>query len=142
VAKRKGPADPAAEAFEAGWCLVVDHPIFRPFSGMVGLRRVASAAGPPPDALAVLLDDGTLMVHPTRRESAETWAFAVAHQFCHLGFGHLSLLGSATDPDVYDRAACCLVVNRFLAGLKLVTVPDAVPLTLPEGEEITLARRW
>jgi predicted metal-dependent peptidase len=95
-----------------------------------------------PDVLAFVRDDGSLGVHPTRRESPQTWAFAFAHLLCHLGFGHVATIGPGQHADLYDRAAACLVVNRFLGGVKLVAAPGTVPLDVPEGEARALAELW
>ncbi|MBB2923709.1 DUF2201 family putative metallopeptidase [Cellulomonas cellasea] len=140
--RRKRPPDPGEVAFQAGLETVRSHPLFRPLAPGSPARREAEWGACPPDALGVVHDSGGVSLHPTRREPAETWAAVVAHLLCHLGFGHVATIGPGQRADVYDRAAACLAVNRFLAGVKLVSAPDLLPAGLPEGDEATLAAQW
>jgi predicted metal-dependent peptidase len=71
----------------------------------------------PRDSWIVVAERGAILAHPARRAEPEEWAYVLAHGLLHLAFGHLAG-GVGKEPRAWT-AACCLVVSRFLAGLKL-----------------------
>ncbi len=135
--KRK---DPALEAIQAGWDRVRQHPLFTPMAWRrVELRREQN--GPvPADGWAAISSSGTITVHPTRRASADEWAWVFAHLLIHLGLGHAS-----PDRPAFDRAssaACDVAVNRFLSSLGIGRAVVPLPGELPGTDEDALARVW
>ncbi|MDO0937917.1 hypothetical protein QQY66_41640 [Streptomyces sp. DG2A-72] len=97
----------------------------------------------PTSGLVRVDSDGILHVHPTRRADPADWAWAIAHGIIHLGFGHVPAKeGRRTQPDRYELAARCAVVNRFLLGFSIGRTPDALPPAYPDGDEEQLAARW
>ncbi|WP_406336683.1 DUF2201 family putative metallopeptidase [Streptomyces sp. NBC_00203] len=97
-----------------------------------------------PRAGLVCVDsDGILHVHPTRRAEPAAWAWAIAHAVIHLGFGHVpAAVGERVQPDRFDLAARCVVVNRFLLGFPIGLTPEDLPDSYPDGDEEQLAARW
>ncbi|OAR22991.1 hypothetical protein A8W25_25970 [Streptomyces sp. ERV7] len=133
--------DPAAEAFAAGLALVKRNPALAAVEASV--CRGATCSVHPGQGLAVVDSDGCVHVHPTRRAEPEEWAWTLAHAFIHLGFGHVPAeKGARTQPDRFDLAARCTVVNRFLLGFPVGVAPDHLPESYPDGEEEQLAARW
>lgn len=132
--KRK---DPALEAIHAGWARVARHPLFAPMVWQrVDFRRDDLV---PADGWALLESNGTILVHRTRRASADEWAWVFAHLLIHLGLGH-----AAVDQPL-DRAAsaaCDVAVNRFLASLGIGRAVVPVGGELPATDEEALARLW
>ncbi|MFD4412355.1 hypothetical protein [Streptomyces sp. NPDC058476] len=97
----------------------------------------------PRDGLVRVDSDGTLHVHPTRHAEPAAWAWAIAHAVIHLGFGHVpAATGEREQPDRFDVAARCVVVNRFLLGFPIGLTPDDLPASYPDGDEEKLAARW
>jgi len=103
-----------------------------------GVRASALGRG---GLLAVDAHGGLVYGSRTRAEPAQ-WVWSIAHVLTHLGFGH-------TDPAHRDRrgsytpewnAACCVVVDRFLAALRIPGTPSVPPGL--EGDEERLARRF
>ncbi|MBD0694263.1 DUF2201 family putative metallopeptidase [Streptomyces sp. CBMA123] len=139
-ADRKKP-DPGAEAFAEGVRLLRRNPAFAALRADVCRTEECTTA--PPDGWAVADSNGTLHVNPRRRAEPEEWAWALAHCLLHLGFGHLpSAGGTRTQPDAYQAAARCAVVNRFLATFPVGRAPVALPQEYPGGDEEELAARW
>ncbi|WP_437064790.1 vWA domain-containing protein [Streptomyces sp. enrichment culture] len=97
----------------------------------------------PGDGLVTAESDGLLHIHPDRLADPAHCAWALAHAALHLGFGHLpAATGERTQPDRYDLAARCVVVNRFLLTHPVGRPPDDLPLSYPDGDEDRLAARW
>ncbi|WP_373413223.1 hypothetical protein [Streptomyces sp. NRRL B-24085] len=97
----------------------------------------------PRDGLVVADSDGDLHVHPHRLAEPAAWAWALAHAVLHLGFGHVpAVKGDRTQPDRFDLAARCVVVNRFLLGFTIGETPEHLPASYPDGDEEQLAARW
>ena len=114
--------DPATKAFEQGWKTVREHPLFAPLEQMTWLVRDPDRSRCPVDGWAIVSDTETIHVHPTRRGEPEEWTWVLAHCLLHLGFGHIR-------PQKNMRAwnvACDVVVDHFLAGLKLGRAPKGV----------------
>lgn len=95
------------------------------------------------DGLVVVDSNGTLHVNPTRRAEPVAWAWAMAHAVIHLGFGHVpAAAGTREQPDRFDLAARCVVVNRFLLGFSVGLTPEDLPDSYPGGDEERLAAAW
>ncbi|MFF3888562.1 hypothetical protein [Streptomyces sp. NPDC001914] len=133
--------DPAAEAFAEGMRLVHGNPALDAVNFRV--CREPSCDRAPRDGLVVVTSNGVVHVNPTRRADPVTWAWAVAHAVIHLGFGHLpAAAGEREQPDRFDLAARCVVVNRFLRGFSARLVPEDLPDSYPDGDEERLAAAW
>ncbi|WP_189933156.1 vWA domain-containing protein [Streptomyces aurantiogriseus] len=97
----------------------------------------------PRDGLVRVDSDGTLHVHPARIAEPAVWAWSLAHAALHLGFGHVpAARGEREQPDRYELAARCTVVNRFLLTFPVGRAPDGLPRSYPDGDEEQLAARW
>ncbi|WP_210584919.1 hypothetical protein [Streptomyces sp. GESEQ-35] len=145
MSRTRGPKqakkDLAAEAFAEGMRLVRANRAL----AAVGFSSCRKEDCPlsPASGLVRVDSDGVLHVHPTRRADPADWAWAVAHGIIHLGFGHVPAKeGRRTQPDRYELAARCAVVNRFLLGFSIGRTPDALPPSYPDGDEEQLAARW
>ncbi|MGW4231842.1 vWA domain-containing protein [Streptomyces sp. NPDC004980] len=141
--KNKGDKpDPAAEAFAAGLVLLNRNPAF----GAVAFSvcRQPKCALTPAGGLAAVTSGGAVHVHPTKRAEPAEWAWVLAHCALHLGFGHVpaSKDDPRVQPDRYDLAARCTVVNRFLLTFPMGRPPDHLPASYPAGDEEQLAARW
>lgn len=140
-AKAKDKPDPAAEAFAEGMRLAMANPAL----DAVGFRvcREENCPRAPRDGLVTVDSNGTLHVNPFRRAEPAAWAWAVAHAVIHLGFGHVpAAAGTREQPDRYDLAARCVVVNRFLLGFSPGPGPEHLPAVYPDGDEDRLAALW
>ncbi|MER6239676.1 hypothetical protein ABT185_26995 [Streptomyces clavifer] len=139
---RDDETDRATEAFAAGLALLNRNPAFAavPLSCCRKTRCALTPAG----GLAVVTSGGFVHAHPTKRAEPAEWAWVLAHCVLHLGFGHLP--ASADDPraqpDRYEVAARCTVVNRFLLTFPVGRPPDDLPAAYPAGDEEQLAARW
>ncbi|MEU9300026.1 hypothetical protein [Streptomyces sp. NPDC048269] len=141
-AQKPGRPDPATEAFAEGLALVKRHPALAAVDASV--CRQAKCAATPAGGLAAVDSNGTVHVHPTKRADPREWAWALAHALLHLGFGHVPA-GKDEDrpqPDRFDLAARCAVVNRFLLTVAVGRAPDHLPAEYPGGDEELLAARW
>lgn len=98
----------------------------------------------PAGGMAAVTSNGTIHVHPTRRADPAEWAWVLAHCLLHLGFGHVPASADEprVQPDRFDLAARCTVVNRFLLTHPIGTPPAALPESFPGGDEELLAARW
>ncbi|MFE3498188.1 hypothetical protein ACFXPX_08050 [Kitasatospora sp. NPDC059146] len=133
--------DPGTVAFEEGVRLLRGNPALAALRADVCRSEECTTA--PPDGWAVADSDGTLHVNPRRRAEPEEWAWVLAHGLLHLGFGHLpGDRGTRTQPDPYQVAARCAVVNRFLATFPVGRAPVTLPQEYPGGDEEELAERW
>ncbi|PTM99922.1 vWA domain-containing protein [Streptomyces sp. VMFN-G11Ma] len=133
--------DLAAEAFAEGMKLVRANPALAAVEfGICGQEECRAA---PRDGLVVVDSDADLHIHRKRLADPGAWAWAIAHAVLHLGFGHVpAAKGARTQPDRFDLAARCVVVNRFLLTFSIGTTPDDVPGSYPDGDEEQLAARW
>ncbi|MGW1183665.1 vWA domain-containing protein [Streptomyces drozdowiczii] len=138
----KSTADPATEAFAAGLALVKRNPAFAAVAASV--CRQDKCALTPAGGMAAVTSNGTIHVHPTRRADPAEWAWVLAHCLLHLGFGHVPASADEprVQPDRFDLAARCTVVNRFLLTHPIGTPPAALPESFPGGDEELLAVRW
>ncbi|MEU6254623.1 hypothetical protein [Streptomyces sp. NPDC047043] len=133
--------DLAAEAFAEGMRLVKANPALAAVEFDVCRHEECKVA--PRDGLVVVDSAAHLHIHPHRRAEPAAWAWALAHAVLHLGFGHVpAAKGERTQPDRYDLAARCVVVNRFLLNFTIGDTPEALPASYPDGDEEQLAARW
>ncbi|MEU3405303.1 hypothetical protein ABZ766_15375 [Streptomyces sp. NPDC006670] len=141
-AKAAATPDPAAQAFAEGLALVKRNPALGALHGKI--CREAGCAEAPEGGLAAVTSNGVVHVHPTRRAEPGEWAWALAHALLHLGFGHVPAAEeeNRTQPDPFDLAARCAVVNRFLLTFPVGRAPEGLPAEYPGGDEEELAARW
>ncbi|MGW3812695.1 vWA domain-containing protein [Streptomyces sp. NPDC005046] len=140
-ADAKAGPDPAAEAFAEGMRLVRANRALAAIGFSVCRQEKCTSA--PRNGLVAVDSDGVLHVDPARRAEPAAWAWAVAHAVIHLGFGHVpAAVGRREQPDPFDRAARCVVVNRFLLGFPVGLTPDNLPDSYPDGDEERLAASW
>jgi predicted metal-dependent peptidase len=105
--------------------------------------REAGCVRAPRDGLVAVDSDGSVHAHRTRLAEPEEWAWAIAHALIHLGFGHVpAATGNRPQPDAFDRAARCAVVNRFLLTFSVGRTPEHLPAAYPDGDEERLAGLW
>lgn len=140
--QKKAQPDPAAQAFAEGLALVKRNPALAAVGGSVcghAPCRLTPASG-----LVAVDSNGVLHVRSGRRADPRTWAWALAHALLHLGFGHVPAADQEerAQPDRFDLAARCAVVNRFLLTQPSVRPPDDLPAEYPGGDEELLAARW
>ncbi|MEU9266976.1 hypothetical protein AB0E04_16200 [Streptomyces sp. NPDC048251] len=137
----KKKRDLAAEAFESGRLALRGNPALAAVDFDTCRREECTMA--PRDGLVRADSNGTLHAHPTRLADPDLWAWSLAHAALHLGFGHLPAAPSErAQPDRYDLAARCVVVNRFLLTFPVGRAPDELPSSYPGGDEEQLAARW
>ncbi|WP_030847079.1 DUF2201 family putative metallopeptidase [Streptomyces sp. NRRL F-4474] len=141
-AKTAAKPDPATQAFAEGLALVKQNPALGALDATI--CREADCPQSPAQGLAAVTSNGVVHVHPTRRAEPRTWAWTLAHALLHLGFGHVPAApdDNRTQPDPYDLAARCAVVNRFLLTFPVGRAPDDLPAEYPGGDEDELAARW
>ncbi|MEU6664991.1 hypothetical protein [Streptomyces sp. NPDC046727] len=133
--------DLAGEAFAEGMRLVRANPALAAVD--FGVCRGENCVHAPRDGLLVVDSDATVHAHPDRLAEPGAWAWALAHAALHVGFGHVpAAQGPREQPDRYDLAARCVVVNRFLLGFPIGTTPEELPASYPDGDEERLAARW
>ncbi|MFI6250789.1 hypothetical protein [Streptomyces sp. NPDC051016] len=139
--RKEQKKDPAAENFAAGVELLRANPALRAVEFTICRHEKCELA--PRDGLVRADSDGVLHAHATRRAEPAEWAWALAHCTIHLGFGHLpAATGPRSQPDRYELAARCTVVNRFLGTFPVGEAPDHLPASYPEGDEERLAAGW
>jgi predicted metal-dependent peptidase len=136
VARKSHQLDPASEAYYAGVKMVSDHPLFDPLIGR--LRIVRTDRMPyPRNGWADAGSSGVIYCHPTRRGTAEEWAYVIAHLALHFGFGHFREGVARHDLWVL---ACDAFVTKFLDSLKFGCPPAEMAhnplLNLPSSEQI------
>ncbi|MFE0516329.1 hypothetical protein [Streptomyces sp. NPDC058964] len=133
--------DAAAEAFAAGLMMMRANSALRALDFTTCRQEKCEAT--PHDGLLRVDSDGVVHAHPTRHAQPGEWAWALAHGALHLGFGHLpAATGARIQPDRFDLAARCTVVNRFLSTFTVGRAPDHLPGTYPDGDEERLAAQW
>jgi len=138
-AKKK--RDLAAEAFAEGMRLLKTNPALAAVEFDVCRDEKCEYA--PRDGLVAVDSHGELHVHPYRLAEPAAWAWALAHAVLHLGFGHVpAAKGPRVQPDRFELAARCVVVNRFLLGFPVGETPEHLPASYPDGDEERLAARW
>ncbi|WP_329538802.1 vWA domain-containing protein [Streptomyces sp. NBC_01358] len=137
-----GASDPATEAFAAGLAMARRNPAFAAVEASV--CRQPDCVLTPVGGLAAVTSNGTVHVHPTKRADPAEWAWVLAHCLLHLGFGHVPAAahGPREQPDRFDLAARCVVVNRFLLTHPTGRPPVDLPDSYPGGDEEQLAARW
>lgn len=136
--------DPAAEAFAAGVDLLRRNTALAPLTAVNGrLCRSTECAEHPGGGWAAVTSNGVVHVAPLRRAEPEEWAWVLAHDLLHLGFGHVPAdRGERDQPDRFELAARCTVVNRFLDTFSVGRAPVQLPALFPDGDEEQLAARW
>ncbi|MFF5016819.1 hypothetical protein [Streptomyces sp. NPDC001165] len=140
-AKNKKKPDPAAEDCAKGVQLVWANPALAAIEADMCRREDCPAS--PRRGLVRIDSSGRVHLHPTRRAEPTEWAWAIAHGLIHLGFGHVpATKGERVQPDRYDLAARCAVVNRFLLTFPVGRTPDDLPASYPDGDEEQIAARW
>ncbi|MBZ9642183.1 hypothetical protein [Streptomyces sp. PSKA30] len=140
-AKGQKKRDVAGEAFAEGMRLVLANPALKAVDFSTCRREDCTLA--PKDGLIRVDSDGVLHSHPDRLADGRDWAWAIAHAVIHLGFGHVpAAKGVREQPDRYDLAARCAVVNRFLLTFPVGRTPEDLPASYPDGDEEQLAARW
>jgi len=144
--KERPPPDPAKKTRDAGFAAVRGHALFGPLlrrahpsaTDAWGIRASALRRG---GLLAIDAHGGLIYDCRARAEVGE-WIWSISHVLTHLGFGH-------TDPAHLDqrgsytpewRAACCVVVDRFLHAVRIPGTPSVPPGL--DGDEERLARRF
>lgn len=133
--------DPAAEDCAKGVQLVWANPALAAME--VKLCREEECRVAPRQGLVRVSSNGRVHLHPTRHAEPAEWAWAIAHALIHLGFGHVpAATGERVQPDRYDLAARCVVVNRFLATFPVGRTPDDLPPAYPDGDEERIAAAW
>lgn len=139
---KEAKPDPATQAFAEGLALVKRNPALAAVTADV--CRQAKCPSTPAGGLALVTSNGTIHVHPTKRADPKEWAWTIAHALLHLGFGHVPAAKDEDrpQPDRFDRAARCTVVNRFLLTFPVGRAPDRLPADYPGGDEELLAARW
>ncbi|MBC9713400.1 hypothetical protein H9Y04_12550 [Streptomyces sp. TRM66268-LWL] len=139
--QRKAAVTPATRAFEAGLQQVKANPALRAVEAR--FCRTEKCGSAPQGGLAVVDSNGTVHAHATRYADPATWAWTLAHCVIHLGFGHVpAAKGEREQPDRFDLAARCAVVNRFLLTFPVGRPPDDLPASYPGGDEEQLAASW
>ncbi|WP_251095610.1 hypothetical protein [Streptomyces sp. Caat 7-52] len=137
----KNKRDLAGEAFAEGMRLLRANPALDAVE--FGACRSENCALAPCDGLLVVDSDATVHARHDRIAEPGAWAWALAHAALHVGFGHVPAApGPREQPDRYDLAARCVVVNRFLLGFPVGTPPEDLPGSYPDGDEERLAARW
>src|SRR5205823_13992634 len=139
-ARPEAKLDPATKAFLAGQQVVAEHPLFAPMLARVSVLRDKRSYCPA-EGWAVVLENGSIHVHPTRRGESEEWAYILAHCLLHLGFSHFRIGEKSLD----WNAACDVVVARFLADLKFGRCPLEMQVELHDvraDDEDHLFRRF
>ncbi|NGO77278.1 hypothetical protein G6045_16665 [Streptomyces sp. YC504] len=133
--------DPATKAFVAGLQQVFANPALN--SVQAKICREQDCRSAPEGGLATVSSNGTVHAHRTKHADPATWAWSLAHCIIHLGFGHVpAAKGERTQPDRYDLAARCAVVNRFLLTFPIGRAPEDLPASYPGGDEEQMAAGW
>ena len=138
--KKSTRENAATQAYHAGLAMVRSNPAFAAIEADFCRAGCTEA---PRDGWALVDSNGCIHVHPTRLAEPAEWAWVFAHSLLHLGFGHApAAVGRREQPDRYDLAARCVVVDRFLAAFPVGRPPFDLPDSFPDGDEEQLAARW
>ncbi len=148
MAKSKSPQrDPATEAFQSGYMALYTHPIFSPLMHTISIERRNTNDGKnngvPRDGWAIVSNDGTIRVHPTRRATPDEWIYVLAHCLLHLAWNHIR-----PDASPAWSSACDCVVARFLEDISFGTAPNemlayGVKLpAFPGRDEVAIVRAF
>ncbi|MET9735878.1 hypothetical protein ABZZ79_36225 [Streptomyces sp. NPDC006458] len=138
---RQHRTDPAAEACADGLRMAWANPALAAVEAKTCRDPECRAA--PRQGLARVDSNGTVHLHPTVHAEPADWAWAIAHAVLHLGFGHVPAAGhERPQPDRFERAARCAVVDRFLLTFKVGRPPEDLPAAYPDGDEERLAALW
>ncbi|MHC5908124.1 vWA domain-containing protein [Streptomyces sp. S6] len=141
MSRQKKKRDVAGEAFAEGMRIMRANPALN--SVPLSTCRCEDCELAPQGGLLRVESDGVAHTRPERLAQPEDWAWALAHAALHLGFGHLpAARGARVQPDRFDLAARCAVVNRFLLSFPVGRTPDDLPAAYPDGDEEQLAARW
>ncbi|GAB2635225.1 vWA domain-containing protein [Nocardia goodfellowii] len=152
--KKPGKIDPWQEAVRAGWAEAHAHLAFRHLPASLFVLDEHT-----PHEVWARIADGSVAYHPKRRAEAAEWAWVFAHCLLHAGFGHLDprttvpaniigaqdaarRTGSPAEPHPAYRAACCAVVDQYLATMKIGRRPLDYPAGPPVSDEHETAVRW
>lgn len=152
--KRKAAVDPWRQAVEDGWRIARGHRALGYLAG--GFYALDEHT---PREVWAQISGGAVGFHPKRRATAAEWAWAFAHCLLHAGFGHLDPRTTdrgnfAAEPvrmtrarDLWEpqpayHAACCAVVDQYLATMKIGARPLDFPAAPPISDEHATAARW
>ncbi|MGW0249478.1 vWA domain-containing protein [Nocardia goodfellowii] len=152
--KKPGKIDPWQEAVRAGWAQAHAHLAFRHLPASLFVLDEHT-----PREVWARIADGSVAYHPKRRAEAAEWAWVFAHCLLHAGFGHLDprttvpgniiraqdaarRTGSPAEPHPAYRAACCAVVDQYLATMKIGRRPLEYPAAPAISDEHETAVRW
>lgn len=130
----------AEQAFDEGWTLVRQHPMFNGITGrLYAWQRTPGGHDPsvPRDGWLVAQLPDRLYAHPTRLAEPAEWAFVLAHGALYFGLERYT-----TDKGNWPAwcAACDIGIVRLLHTLKLGRAPAHahLPEGLPNWDEV----RW
>jgi predicted metal-dependent peptidase len=138
--EKKNAVDPATRAFNDGAAIVSNHPLFAPLYHRTHISRQKNNFCPA-GGWAVVLENGIIHTHATRRGEPEEWAYVLAHALLHLAFGHFRVGEKSLD----WNAACDVIVTRFLRDLKFGRCPADMECEIGEirgDDEDRLFRRF
>jgi predicted metal-dependent peptidase len=131
----KVKVDPATRNYLEAVEFLRRHPLFMPLVSRVSFVRATGQTLCPASGWAVVVNQGNIHVHPTRRAEVAEWIYVFGHCLLHLGFGHFKQERRAVE----WNAACDVVVTRFLREMKLGQAPlELVAGELPGTDEARL----
>lgn len=127
--KGQQKTNPAQEAFGAGCAMVKQNPVLGPLRERATIHFDDSYPCARED-WAWVTSDGHIYANSHRRATPGEWAYVVAHCLLHLGLGHIR---EDREKDALWNAACDCVTARYLADLRIGTVPGELDFPLPSG---------
>ena len=127
--KGQQKTNPAQEAFGAGCAMVRQNPVLGPLRERATVHFDDSYPCARED-WAWVTSDGHIYANSHRRATPGEWAYVVAHCLLHLGLGHIR---EDREKDALWNAACDCVTARYLADLRIGTVPGELDFPLPSG---------
>ncbi len=142
MAKRKKKRlDPALEAFNQGFALLQETPIFSPMLLRTSTIRARNNLCPA-NGWAVVTSNGRIHVHPTRKGTPKEWQYVIAHCLLHLAFDHFQPQADDAHFRLWN-IACDLFIARFLSELKIGKPPlEIIPPTVYPGRSEAAIFRW